>query len=63
MRIPNFLINRETVTLCLVFKEALKDLYRGFKNLLICIVLFIILIPLTILDFTLYLISRSKEGK
>ena len=50
MKIPMIFCNRETVTLLLAFKSAFKHLRLGFKDLFMCIVLTVILVPLTLLD-------------
>ena len=51
MKVPIWiLVNKETFMLYLAFENALKSIFTGFKDLLICIVLFILLIPLVILE-------------
>lgn len=59
MKIPTIFVNRETVQIYLAFCSAFKRLYTGFKDLLICVILAMILIPLTILD----LLSRNFKRR
>ena len=53
MKIPMFLLNRDTFALYLAFDEAFRDLYRGFRTLIQCIYLTILLTPIIILELLL----------
>lgn len=61
MKIPMIFINRDTVTLYLAFRNAFKDLYKGFKNLFIYIISTIPCIFLTILDLLLGIFKKDNK--
>ena len=63
MKIPNLLINRETITLYFAYCTAIKDLYRGSKNLFICAVLTVLYIPLVSLELLCRICRKWKNLK
>ena len=56
MKLSQVFVNRESVTLYFAFCNSLRHLYIGFKDLLVCIIIFIIYIPLIILELLTYFI-------
>ena len=61
MKIPMIFCNRETVELLLAFESAFRHLRLGFKDLFICTVLAVILIPLTLLDVTSRIFRKENK--
>ena len=61
MKIPMIFCNRETVELLFAFKNALRHLHLGFKDLFLCSVLAVILIPLTLLDMLSRIFRKYKK--
>jgi len=64
MKLLQVFINRESVALYIAFCDSLKHLYIGAKNLIFCIMLLIIYIPIFILELlTWFIIRPLKKNK
>jgi len=64
MKLLQVFINRESIALYLAFCDSLRHLNIGIVNLILCIMLLIIYIPMFILELlTWFIIKPLKEFK
>ena len=61
MKIPMIFCNRETVEIYLGFCSAFRHLYIGFRELFICVIFAVILIPLTLLDVSSRIFRKENK--